>query len=143
MKYNSPLIPIALVFAACCIITSCSKSSSNSTKTLLIGTWVQTEVGSDANQNGKREASEVYPATADMSSIIIFKSNGTGMDLEPMWGGGKDTFQFTYKVIGNKELQVHVDNDSTVVLIDSISSTKLIFKDTSGAQLSWEIFTKQ
>ncbi|MGN6567081.1 MAG: lipocalin family protein [Flavipsychrobacter sp.] len=130
MKLNKLLIVGCLSIAAFSI-ASCKKSSSSSTKDMLVGTWTQTMSGYDANNNNVVDAGET---TADNSGTVTFNKDNTGT----ISGSGL-SFPMTYS-LNDKNLSVYVAGDTTNLLITSISSSSLTVKDPSDS--TFEVFKK-
>ena len=78
MKKN--IFAIAAVAVAILTISSCKKKDDTtaSRHDMIVGTWKQTQEGSDDNSNGTWDASEHVDVAAADQLTAVFNSNGTG-----------------------------------------------------------------
>ncbi len=129
-------------------VASCKKSSSGSNSPI-VGKWKITQDATDTNNNGVLDAGEKY--TDSSNSIITFNSNNTGISTES-FGTATLSANFSWALTNNNTALRIISTDNTVTpaimdtsysIVDAITSTTLIVRDTSSSPIQWTIFTKQ
>ena len=123
---------------AVCLLASCKKSE----KKKLIGDWLQTEWGHDANNNKIIDGGELKKAATGpmMDNIYTFKS---GDELKVLFGDYLMDGEWKLKN-GGDELVVTLDNRETKYKILTLDDTKLQLETTgNGDTLYWQTLAKQ
>ncbi|MBS1689421.1 MAG: hypothetical protein JSS96_11900 [Bacteroidetes bacterium] len=140
MKYT-PILLCALCIA---LISSCSKSNSNSgspAEAKLLGKWHYEQEITDLNGNGIIDAQD-YHEYDSVNSYITFNVNGTGTYLSNF-----DPLQtFNWKLLASDTyLQIGDSSGADIYHIDTLSSTSLVLRDTATSfsnPIVWEVLKK-
>ncbi len=148
MKIQSKIIA-GVLMVGILSASSCKKDEDNSVKARLTGSWDLTQTGSDANNNSIMEATEVESVSAD-TAIMAFTFNGDGTGaLSTDFLGASLSYDFSWTLINNDEdIKISVLTQQSTMHIQSLTSSELVIKDTSGttgttSSATWNVFKKK
>ncbi len=122
--------------------TSCKKKHTTSPQSNLIGTWKPYINVADANGNGKWDANDAVDSLKSPYNLQ-FVSGGAGFLMLP--GTSTSIGNFSWEFLSsNTYLKVtYPSSGSTTQHIDSLSTSLLVLRDTTGISTVWQVFTKQ
>jgi|GEM_PF-3235748 len=133
-----------LATAVLCVPVSCKKSEP-SAQSMLEARWKSEQVGYDKNGNGILDPSERGNVDS-LNEYKLFNSDGTGDDIGANFGAYPIPFYWLMSA-NNQYLAIQDTStkNNTIVYyhIDSLTSTRLILRDTAGGVATWNVFTKQ
>lgn len=146
-------LAIAVAAMAVFSFSSCKKDDDNNNgltgrSAQIVGTWKQTEYGSDINANGTWDASEKNPTTAANAVTLVFNGNGTGTISQSL-GGQSLSGTTTWSLINNEnDIRIVVTapiigTETLTYNIVSFTSQNVIVRDTSTTPVDYESYTKQ
>lgn len=80
MKTLKIILAVLAIAVFIISFTSCKKDNvtPKDNKTLLVGFWNMTQVGTDANKDGQVHQAEIFPVPNDKGYFIQFFDDGTG-----------------------------------------------------------------
>ena len=146
MKKDIRMLILIFAVGVVSMATSCKKNNDAPSRSqMLIGTWQVTRLYEDNNNNGVADSDEIVQDTTLSHEWFSFYTNGklivayyTNL-TDYKWGlAGNNTYidiidSFTFS------------NANTYYHIDTLTSTTLVLKDTTGASYggtNWTILTK-
>ena len=132
---------IAILVFIILLAYSCNKSTpDNPVQDKLVGNWKNTMNVSDSNGNHILDIHDARD-TINNPYIIQYNTNGTGAYLL----NGTSAGTFTWQLLNNNTyLKISATGyPDAVQHIDSLTSTTLILRDTTGISWIWQVFTKQ
>jgi outer membrane biogenesis lipoprotein LolB len=133
------LIPATMVASllAVAVLPSCKKDESDPTRAeQIVGTWKNTEEGSDVNNNNTWDPSERTAVPAADQGTFKFNSDGTGQ-TSGNFGGAPITIDFKWN-LQNSENDIRLitsflgTSDTSVQNIVSFNGTDAVLKDASA-----------
>lgn len=129
----------------CMLLVSCSKSTGPSLQhNEITGKWRKTRSAIDTNGNGKMDPIELLaPDSYDSTHVFVFNSDGSGQIIYQNLIAGSFSWSLENK---NSYLRMSYPGTSaapTLQHMDTLTTTAMTLKDTTGSRLSWSLYNKQ
>ncbi len=133
--------------------TSCKKKKDESAKAKLEGKWKIVQAGTDANNNGVMEATEVVTVPDTLASFATFNGDGTG-SVSAEFMGAAISFGFSWSLLNN-DADINIKPaagvtsgiEETTLHINSLSFSDMVTSDTSTVSgvlmRNWSVYKKQ
>ena len=136
------ILSVCFTFAAC---LSCKKTTKSSVQhDDIMGKWRRTRVAIDTNGNKKIDDLELLsPSSYDSTHVLVFNSDGSGLITSSNVSVG--TFSWSLEN-NNTYLRIDYAGSATGTItqhIDTLSSSAMTLRDTTGVSVVWNLYTKQ
>src|SRR5215217_2557452 len=102
MKQFANQLIMCAVVTSCLLLSSCSKSDSNPSRSeLIVGTWTMNAYGVDDNMNGILEPAEYDAIPAGVSLTETFRADKTGTITTVNPSSGTSSYNMKWKFENN------------------------------------------
>jgi lipocalin-like protein len=135
------IFPILLIVI---IIGSCKKEGPTTPAGMIQGKWKLAEVGTDDNNDGVIETSEIKPINSEENDEYMYSGNGTGIGSYTYNGNVEPNQVFAWSIRDNDTLQMdYTAHDTLTYLIAKLNASDLTLIENTPQGLVGMYFIKK